>query len=612
MQTLELLAPAKDLKCGIAAIDSGADAVYIGPERFGARAAAGNSLEDIQQLCNYAHKFGVSVHVTVNTIIYDDEMEQTMSLVRQLCDIGVDALLVQDMGLLSRIRVERLPIALHASTQCDTRTAEKASWLRDNGFCRVVLARELSAKEIASIHKEVPDVELEAFVHGALCVSYSGVCYASQYCFNRSANRGECAQFCRMKFDLEDSNGSKVVKGRYLLSLKDMCQIDNLEVLAESGVSAFKIEGRLKDENYVRNVVSAYNQRLDAIVEKHPEKYHRASLGKVKYNFKPDLKKTFNRGYTTYFINDRQPDIFSPDTPKALGEYVGKVKEIEHNFLTVAGVSQFANGDGLCFINDEHELEGFRVNRAVGNKLYPYKLPKGLRKGVGLYRNNDQAFEHKLENNASERRIPVSLGFGLTADGFSLSINGKVMSTVDFEHQVAKRSQHDNIVAQLSKLGGTTLEALSVEILDDADKFFIPNSLLTSLRRNAVDCFEKYISSKRNGNPSVSVTNNTKAKIWSPEYAEYPYLLNISNKEAIKFYEKEELKNIKPAFEIKQVKHPLIMQCRHCLRYSLGHCVRRGGTEPHWQEPLFLVLSDGRRFRLEFKCSECQMNIYAE
>ena len=357
----------------MAAIEHGADAVYIGASRFGARQSAGNSVENIGKLCEYAHRYGATVHVTINTIIYNDEFEETIALVRELVDVGVDAFLLQDMGLMSKVR-EIVPdtVALHASTQCDTRTREKAQWLSQQGFDRVVLARELSAEEINDIHKRLPELELEAFVHGALCVSYSGVCYVSQYSFGRSANRGACAQFCRLAFDLKDSDGKTIEHQRHLLSLKDMSQIDNLETLMRSGACAFKIEGRLKDINYVKNVVSAYSKRIDEIICKHPGEFRRASLGRVRYSFTPDLKKTFNRGYTNYFLKGRQADIFSPDTPKALGEFVGRVKEIRRDSFNVSSTANFANGDGLCFlsrdpVNQSTRLEGFRVNRAVGN-----------------------------------------------------------------------------------------------------------------------------------------------------------------------------------------------------------------------------------------------------
>lgn len=387
MTPLELLAPAKNLACGMAAVDHGADAVYIGAQRFGARAAAGNSVDDIRQLCDYAHPYGVKVYVTVNTIIYDEELEATEQLIRQLDEIGVDAILVQDMSVL---RMAIPPLPLHASTQTDNRTAEKVRWLQQLGFKRVVLARELSVSEIAAIHQEVPDMPLEVFVHGALCVSYSGLCYASQYCFGRSANRGACAQFCRMKFDLLDADGKEIEHQRHLLSLKDMNQSDHLEELIEAGATSFKIEGRLKEVSYVKNVVAAYSQRLDAIIARNPDRYCRASKGHCTYSFVPNLNKTFNRGFTTYFLHGRQKDISSPDTPKAIGEYVGYVKEMRRDSFNVAGTASFANGDGLCFINGERELEGFRVNRAEGNRLYPHEMPRHLHAGMALYRNNDQ------------------------------------------------------------------------------------------------------------------------------------------------------------------------------------------------------------------------------
>lgn len=612
-RTLELLAPAKDLACGMAAIDHGADAVYIGPPHHGARAAAGNSLDDIQALCLYAHRFGAKVHVTVNTLVYDDELDETLRLVGQLADMGVDALLIQDMGLLSLLdEKERERLALHASTQCDTRSAAKARWLRSLGFSRVVLARELSLREIKTIHEAVPDVELEVFVHGALCVSYSGVCYASQFCFGRSANRGECAQFCRLPFDLLDADGHVLQRGRHFLSLKDMCRIDLLEALADAGACSFKIEGRLKDVGYVKNVVAAYSQRLDDLVARHPEKYRRASSGRVACSFKPDLQKTFNRGYTTYFAQGRQPGIASFDTPKALGEMVGRVKEVGNESFTVAGTASFANGDGLCFFNGAHGLEGFRVNRAAGNRLYPFKMPHSLRKGMVLYRNNDVAFERLLSGKTAERRIPVAIHYGLTDTGFALHVGTKTTVTVDFAHEEAAHAQADNIRRQLSKLGDTPFVCTEVAIDDAADRYFIPNSLLAALRHSLVQALlssqppEEEALPKRE-QPRLPLAGKELERVWPSEYAQYPYLYNVANHAARAFYERQgvEAPLLPPAT-------PLLMQCRHCLRYSLGFCERHGGRKPAWKEPLRLRLGDGRRFRLEFKCSECQMNVYAE
>ena len=482
MTPLELLAPAKNLACGMAAVDHGADAVYIGAQRFGARAAAGNSVDDIRQLCDYAHPYGVKVYVTVNTIIYDEELEATEQLIRQLDEIGVDAILVQDMSVL---RMAIPPLPLHASTQTDNRTAEKVRWLQQLGFKRVVLARELSVSEIAAIHQEVPDMPLEVFVHGALCVSYSGLCYASQYCFGRSANRGACAQFCRMKFDLLDVDGKEIEHQRHLLSLKDMNQSDHLEELIEAGATSFKIEGRLKEVSYVKNVVAAYSQRLDAIIACNPDRYCRASKGNCTYSFVPNLNKTFNRGFTTYFLHGRQKDISSPDTPKAIGEYVGYVKEIRRDSFNVAGTASFANGDGLCFINGERELEGFRVNRAEGNRLYPHEMPRHLHAGMALYRNNDQEFERKLSRQSSERKIPLVMQLRATDDGFALSADGVEVSIV-CEHQQAEKPQQENIIRQLSRLGGTPYECSRVE-LPAGFNYFIPSSRLAELRRLLIE-----------------------------------------------------------------------------------------------------------------------------
>ncbi len=611
MRLLELLAPAKNLACGIAAIDHGADAVYIGAPNHGARALAGNSIEDIRQLCLYAHRFGVKVHVTVNTIIYDEELSSTLDMISQLRDAGVDAFLLQDMGLLCSLAGM---CTLHASTQCDTRTADKVKWLSSQGFSRVVLARELSLAEISEIHREVPDVELEVFVHGALCVSYSGVCYASQYCMHRSANRGECAQFCRLKFDLVDADDREIVRQRHLLSLRDMCRVDHLERLADAGACSFKIEGRLKDVGYVKNVVAAYSQRLDELVARRPQDYCRASRGRVTYNFTPSLEKTFSRGFTTYFLDGRQPDITSFDTPKAIGAFVGKVKEIRGNSFTVAGTTVFSNGDGLCFLDGDRQLQGFRVNRVEGNRLYPQRFPQLLRPGMSLYRNNDEAFEKVLKGNTANRRIPISLTFRVTEGGFSLAATpGDVVVEAAFAHEEARQSQSDNIRRQLMKLGNTAYECDEINIEDGADRYFIPSSVLADMRRRLV----KQMDAK----PAVistpvkpQVSQPVPVKVWQKAYRDYPYLYNIANRQAHGFYVSEGMEKPAPAFELNPavVQRPLLMQCRHCIRYSLGYCVKRGGKHPTWREPLYLRLPDGKRFRLEFRCDSCQMNIYGE
>ena len=375
MTSLELLSPAKNLECGIAAIDHGADAVYIGATRFGARAAADNSVEDIRALCEYAHKFDAKVYVTVNTLLHDDELKEAAQLCIDVTAAGADAILIQDLRLLNKVQeVQRkkspnitpsqtgegrggAPL-FHASTQTDNRTIEKVQELAQMGFRRVVLARELSIKEIAAIHAAVPDVELEVFVHGALCVSYSGRCYASEYCFGRSANRGECAQFCRLPFTLQDADGNVIEKDRHLLSLKDMAQLDNLERLVKAGAVSFKIEGRLKDADYVKNVTAAYSERLNSIIKAHPDLYRRASMGRSTYTFRPDIHKSFNRGFTTYFADGRAQHQASILTPKSIGEYVGKVKDIRGNSIVVSSVMPFSNGDGL--ICGEVRIQGIQ------------------------------------------------------------------------------------------------------------------------------------------------------------------------------------------------------------------------------------------------------------
>lgn len=602
MRQLELLAPARDLECGIAAIDHGADAVYIGADRFGARVAAGNSVADIDTLCQYAHQFGARVYVTVNTIVFDDELEATRQLLRQLADIHVDAVLVQDMAVAGMAREAGLTI--HASTQTDNRSAQKVQWLSNQGFRRVVLARELSASEIAEIHNQVPDAELEVFVHGALCVSYSGLCYASQHCFNRSANRGACAQFCRMKFDLIDADGREIGRQRYYLSLKDMNQSEQLSKLVEAGAVSFKIEGRLKDAAYVKNVTAAYSQLLNDYIKHHSTSFERASKGTCTYTFKPDLRKTFNRGYTNYFLNGRQPDIASFDTPKAMGEYVGTVKEIRGNSFNVAGLASFSNGDGLCFLNEKRELEGFRVNRVEGNRLFPLKMPEQLRPGLRLYRNNDVEMERLLSRPSAERKMQVKMSIRATDDGFSLQM-GEAVAHIATEHQEAQKDPRENIIRQLTKLGGTPYECKEVDI-PDGFNYFIPSSLLSDLRRQVV-------SMQKTGHlrcKSASLSMQ-KCVTFDAQVYHLPYLYNVSNHLARRFYESQGIQ-VGDAFEVSQPAKRLLMQCRHCLRYALGYCVKHGGRRPEWHEPLSLRLGDGRLFRLEFDCSHCQMNVYAD
>ncbi|MBO4659577.1 MAG: DUF3656 domain-containing protein [Prevotella sp.] len=705
MTTLELLAPARNLECGIAAIDHGADAVYVGAGKFGARVAAGNSIDDIRALCQYAHRFQARVYVTVNTIVYDNELDEVRQLVAALMEAGADALLVQDMALVDIVHEEEerqgKSLPLHASTQTDNRSAAKVAWLATMGFRRVVLARELSLREMAEIHRQVPQAELEAFVHGALCVSYSGQCYASQYCFRRSANRGECAQFCRLKFDLVDADGQRIGTPCHWLSLKDMCRIDRLEEMAAAGICSFKIEGRLKDVAYVKNVVAAYSQALDGVVARSGGRYRRASLGSTRHLFKPDLRKTFNRGFTGYFIDGTDDGIASPYTPKALGEYVGKVKEVRRDSFNVAGLATFANGDGLCFFDHDRQLQGFRVNRVEGNRIYPQQMPRQLKAGTALYRNADAAMDRLLAKTSAERRIALHLWLNLTESGLRLTaqipeapedppLSPEIpekpekpespenpespknpespdppespestpspltaQAEVDMPHEPARQSQEENIRRQLSRLGNTAYEATQIMLGEGVAAVFIPSSLLADLRRQVVATLdkripqasgktEKPVSSRNPGKPGISgnsglsgdpekislsgnpeeapitttpsssVCGDSIATIPPPAYQHYAYLYNVANAQAREVYSRQGIDGVGEAFELspRSAEPALLMRCRHCIRRTLG-CCTRDGHPVRWREPLWLVLPDQRRFRLQFDCRKCEMLVFS-
>lgn len=602
---IELLAPAKNLECGIEAINHGADAVYIGAPRFGARAAAGNSLEDIAALVKYAHVFNARIYVTVNTILRDEELKETEEMIWNLYRVGVDALIIQDMGI---TRMNLPPVPLHASTQMDNRTSQKVRFLAEAGFRQVVLARELTLDEIAQIHKACPDTPLEVFVHGALCVSYSGQCYVSQACYGRSANRGECAQFCRLGFDLVDADGKVIAKNKHLLSLKDMNQSENLEALLDAGASSLKIEGRLKDVSYVKNVTAYYRQKLDAILKRRKE-YRRASSGKIKLNFVPQLDKSFSRGFTDYFVHGRNPGIFSFDTPKSLGEEVGTVKEIRGNYLTVAGIKSFANGDGLCFLDEQGKLKGFRVNRVDGNKLYPQEMPR-VKPKTKLYRNFDQEFERLMQKKSAERKIGVRMTLTENNFGFSLSMTDEdehsITLTLPREKELARTPQTDNLKNQLGKLGNTPFE-LTEAVIALSDNWFIPSSELSELRRRAV---EKLLEARRINYPREVVKLPDTHHVFPAQ--ELTYLGNVMNRSAWSFYQDHGVKRIAPAFEKEAPEHAVLMFCKHCIRYSMGWCPVHHKTRSPYREPYSLVSADGRRFRLQFDCKVCQMKVWSE
>lgn len=608
---IELLAPAKNLECGIEAINHGADAVYIGAPKFGARAAAGNSLADIAALVAHAHLYNARIYVTVNTILKDEELADTEQMIWDLYRIGVDALIVQDMGI---TRTNLPPIPLHASTQMDNRTPEKVRFLADAGFRQVVLARELSLSEIQRIHTACPSVSLEVFVHGALCVSFSGQCYVSQACFGRSANRGECAQFCRLPFSLVDADGKTIVRDKHLLSLKDLNQIDRLESLLDAGASSLKIEGRLKDVSYVKNVTAAYRRKLDALFARRKE-YVRASSGTCRFEFTPQLDKSFSRGFTHYFLQGRGEEIHSFDTPKSLGEEMGTLKEQRQGWISVAGVKPFHNGDGVCFLDDQGHLQGFRINRVDGNKLYPAGEVPRIKPRTRLYRNLDQEFERVLARKSSDRKIGIALRLNDTAFGFSLMAededDNRVALSFPYPKETARTPQEENLRKQLGKIGNTPFEVsdtlpghpAGIE-LRLSDNWFIPASVLSDWRRQVID---RLVVARR-------ITYRRELQVWRPTTHRFPatsltYLGNVMNTAARSFYLSHGVTSIAPAYEKQPVPDAVLMYCKHCLRYSMGWCPTHQKGRSPYREPYSLVGTDGKRFRLEFDCKQCQMKV---
>ena len=625
MTKLELLAPARNAAIGIEAIRHGADAVYIGAPKFGARVAAGNSLDDIQRLVDFAHQFAAKVYVTLNTILTDDELHEAEQLIWKLYDIHVDALLVQDVGLL---KLNLPPIPLHASTQMDNRTVEKVQALQRYGFRQVVLARELSLEEIRSIHEACPDMALEVFVHGALCVSLSGQCYASECLFGRSANRGACAQVCRMEFDLIRSyqKGGKTVEQvlmqkKHLLSLKDMCQINSLQKLVEAGATSFKIEGRLKDMSYVKNVTAAYSEALNQIVKSQPDQYERASNGVVELAFRPDVSKSFNRGFTSYFLYGRNDRIFSFDTPKAMGEEVGKVKEIYKNCFTVAGLKPFANGDGLCFLDPKGKLVGFRVNKVENGRLYPLEMPHNLVPKMTLYRNFDKRFDDCLQHESAERYIPVDITMEQTPDGFHFVMTDDygLMRTLDvqFEKQLARTPQHENIRLQLSRMGDTIYRLRNLNI-NYTNNWFIPSSLLSAWRRELVKVqtlplTPTHMAESSHVEDDCSTNKCNQSTPLPAEKGKEGYRLNVYNHSAKQFYGDQGIQVDEWAYEQSHPQGVPVMFCKHCIRYSLGWCPKYSHSgdrkEGPGQSQLILQLANGTRFRLHFDCKACIMQL---
>ena len=609
MNRIELLLPAKDLSTGKTAINHGADAVYIGASAFGARQAAGNSLQDIESLVQYAHLYGSKVHVTVNTALYDNELEGARKLLWDLYNIGVDAVLIQDLGLL---KLDIPPIALHASTQCHNHSLERIHFLEKLGFTRAVLARETDLETIQRIHNQT-NIELEAFVHGALCVCYSGQCYISRMMTGRSGNRGACAQICRTRFDLQDANGKTLIHNKHLLSLKDMCRADYIEDMMNAGIRSFKVEGRLKNENYVKNVTVFYRQKLDTILSGNKD-YQRVGSGTTRFFFTPDLHKTFNREYTPYFIDGQRETMASFDTPKAKGEYIGTLQQTNGKYFFEAIERQqaigkrqqlIANGDGLCFINNDGELEGFLVNGVEGNRIIPQKPLSHFDK-VELYRNIDKNFEKILSGKTAERKISVDILFNELPDRVRLTFTDEDGCTVTIKDSIelSTAQQPDKMLetlrTALSKLGGTPFEARTVTI--PKCTAFLRAGYINELKTKSV---EQLIADRIAHFRPIDVLLR-----YRPEqlFQQADYLRNITNEAHKAVYEDFGAQTIEYGLDkTEDYAGKVVMTCKYCLRHELGWCSRKS-SEKCPPQPLYLV-SGRYKFRLVFDCASCVMKL---
>lgn len=601
MRKIELLAPARNVETGIAAINCGADAVYIGPEKFGARSAAGNTLADIERLIKYAHKYYAKVYSTVNTILYEDELEDARGLIVELYSSGIDGIIFQDMAILE---MDLPPVPLHASTQCDNYDIEKIKFLDRTGIPRIVLARELSIEEVERIRGEV-SCELEYFVHGALCVSMSGRCYMSAASGGRSSNRGECAQPCRRSYTLSDSNGKIVPAGRYPLSLKDLNRTDYIGELIDAGIDSFKIEGRLKDINYVRNIVAHYRVKIDEFLEGRSDAA-KSSSGISVPGFTPDPERTFNRGFTTYFTDGRSCKVLSPDTPKSLGKRMGKVVAVEENRFRIDSPEPLNGGDGIFFFKRDGSECGVRVNRSEDGYIYPLSMD-GICEGVEIFRNSDAAFEKIIESAKCERRLTADIVFRDTDDGFELIMtdcDGNSVSeriTCNKEKSVKGSDPASQVEKQLRKLGNTIFTAGSVEI-DFGENWFIPVSLVNEMRRV---CAEK-LEAERNCRyrPAQSTFNKNDTRY---PYDMIDYRWNVSNSLARRFYERHGVSVIRDSFETgAHDGTEALMTTRMCLKYETGLCRKYGGKASGFTEPF--TLDDGiNRYCLSFDCAACFM-----
>lgn len=602
---IELLAPARDIECGIAAVNAGADAVYIGGPRFGAREDASNSIEDIEKLAHYAHIFNAKVYITLNTILFDHELDNANHLVKMLYEAGADALIIQDMAFLM---MDLPPLPLHASTQTHNYDIEKIKFLSGAGFSRIVLARELSLDQINKIRKEVT-TELEYFVHGSLCVSLSGQCYLSHAVGGRSANRGACAQPCRLKYSLTDANGKIVISDKHLLSLKDLNLSDYIGELAEAGIDSLKIEGRLKDVSYVKNITAYYRKKLDAVIEG-SNLVNRASAGVVYLKFTPDPAKSFNRGTTDYFLHGRKNKITSPDTPKSLGEDLGIVKNVTTGWFEISSDLAINNNDGLVFLNRKGDSIGIKVNKVSGKQIFPDSL-NGVFPGASIYRNYDHNFSMLISSESAIRKLRVSIKLKALENNLTVIAETETgvfcVSSVPVTFTPAQNAEtsFNAIKTQMSKAGNTPFEIESIDT-GGCERYFFPTSVLNSIRRSALDQLKEKLE-------------ETKRTYIKPAQTEIPYPLasvgyeaNISNTLARKFYEKSNIEISDSALEVtSESEGKKLMTTRHCLRYSLGYCPKYGISGKEIELPLYLV--DGNiKLRLEFNCKDCFMSVFLE
>lgn len=604
---IELLAPAKDAQTALEAILHGADAVYIGAPKFGARSAAGNELSEIERVVDVAHSYHVKVYVALNVLLHDDELQEAEQLIHQLWSIGVDALIVQDMGI---TRLNLPPIPLHASTQTNNRTVGKVRFLEDAGFTQVVLARELSLEQIREIRSET-SIRLEAFIHGALCVSYSGQCYLSHAMSGRSANRGECAQWCRLPYDVYNDKGVLMVKQKHVLSLKDLNATAHLESLLDAGVASFKIEGRLKDVSYVKNVTAWYHERLNEIVARRQDVV-RASIGIPRYEFTPNPVKSFNRGFTDYFM-DKRASMCNLDTPKSIGEPIGVVRKVSKNNLVVEGSTVLNNGDGLGFFDAKGTMAGFRVNKVEGSVVYPALKPV-VNVGTRLYRTFDQAFERQLEKGQSRRIIPVRVACWETRTGFAVemadSYNHRVIKQVSVEKTVANQPQRERVSALFVKTGQTRFEVIACDV-QWSSEWFVPVSVWTSIKRDLCEALEK----------TIRLAYKRELIRIHPTRHDYPekeldYMGQVLNEASKAFFADHGVQRTEWAPERAASRQyeeaTTVMLNKYCLRYELGVCPRQPGYKTRLLElrgePTYLMYQK-KRINLHFDCKRCEMRL---